>query len=167
MYKVQSHNLIRHLTITIILIISSLNINGQDSIEPKSTKNSISLDGATFKFIGTFSFNYERTIILSGHYKMLANAGIGGWYLTTISKWYNGPTIPLSLNNLVGSGNNYFETDLGIRYTSFSKQSDKGKSAFFPIFNLGYRYQRPNCKGLIFRSFIGLSGIGIGVGKAF
>ena len=158
---------LRDLIISTILIIGSLNLNGQNSIETKNTKNSISLDCATFKFIGMFSFNYERTIIYSAHYKMLAIAGIGGWYLTTISKWYYGPSIPLSLNNLVGSGNNYFETDLGIRYTSFSKQSDKGKSAFLPIFNLGYRYQRHDGKGLIFRSFIGLSGIGIGVGKAF
>ena len=118
---------LRDLIISTILIIGSLNLNGQNSIETKNTKNSISLDCATFKFIGMFSFNYERTIIYSAHYKMLANAGIGGWYLTTISKWYYGPSIPLSLNNLVGSGNNYFETDLGIRYTSFSKQSDKGR----------------------------------------
>jgi hypothetical protein len=156
-----------HFFISTILIISSLNISGQNSIEAKNTKNSVFLDCATFKFIGMFSFNYERTIILSAHYKMLANAGLGGWYLTTISKWYYGPSIPLSLNNLIGSGNNYFETDLGIRYTSFNKQSDKDKPAFFPIFNLGYRYQRPDGKGLIFRSFIGLSGIGMGVGKAF
>jgi len=67
----------------------------------------------------------------------------------------------------MGSGNNYFETDWGIRYTSFSNRSDNGRFAFFPIFNLGYRHQKPDGKGLIFRSFIGLSGIGIGVGKAF
>ena len=159
--------MLRDLIISTILIIGSLNLNGQNSIETKKTKNSISLDCATFKFIGMFSFNYERTIILSAHYKLIANTGLGGWYFTTISKWYYGPSIPLSLNNLIGSGNNYFETDFGLRYTSFSKQSDKNKPAFFPIFNLGYRYQRPDGRGLIFRSFIGLSGIGIGVGKAF
>ncbi len=48
-----------------------------------------------------------------------------------------------------------------------SKKYYSGKFSFFPIFNLGYRYQRPNGKGLIFRSFLGLSGLGIGVGKAF
>lgn len=153
--------------ISTILIISSLKISGQASPSAKDTRNSISLDGATLKFTGTFAFSYERTIIHSRHFKMLAGTGIGGWYLTTISKWYCGPSVPLSINNLVGSGNSYFETDLGIRYTSFSRKSDKGKFAFFPVFNLGYRYQRPDGRGLMFRSFVGLSGIGIGVGKAF
>ena len=158
---------IRYLIVSTILIISSLKINGQTSIDEKAMTNSISFDCATFKYIGMFSFNFETKIAYSDHFKMLANVGMGGWYLTTISEWYVGPTIPLSFNILVGSGNNYFETDLGMRYTSISKQYYSGKLSLFPIFNLGYRYQRPNGKGLIFRSFIGLSGLGIGVGKAF
>jgi len=74
------------------LIIS--NLNGQNSIETKNTKNPISLDCATFKFIGMFSFNYERTIIYSAHYKMLANAGIGAGIL---QQYQNGIMVPLYL----------------------------------------------------------------------
>jgi len=167
MHKGKSKYLVGQLTILIILLISSLNTYGQDTISIKNTKNSIQLDCATLVYVGMYSINYERTILQSGHFKMLVNAGVGGWYLTTISQWYTGYSIPFSLNYLIGSGNNYFETDFGIRYTAFSERSDKDISPFFPIFNLGYRYQRPNGKGLIFRSFIGLSGIGIGIGKAF
>jgi len=114
-----------------------------------------------------YSINFERAIFLTDHFKMLGSVGVGEWYFTTLSKWHYGYSMPLCLNLLIGSGNNYFETDLGMRFTSFNKQSDKDISPLFPILNLGYRYQRLNGKGLIFRSFIGLSGIGIGVGKAF
>jgi hypothetical protein len=80
---------------------------------------------------------------------------------------YSGFSIPVSFNFIEGSGNNHFEADLGARYTFYSKESDKDRSPYFPVINFGYRYQRPDGKGLIFRAFIGYSGIGIGVGKAF
>jgi hypothetical protein len=87
--------------------------------------------------------------------------------LTNLRQWYYGYAIPLSINNLFGSGNHHFETDIGLRYIFFKHNSDTDRSPYFPIFNFGYRYQRPDGKGLIFRSFIGLSGLGLGVGKAF
>jgi hypothetical protein len=70
-------------------------------------------------------------------------------------------------SSLIGSGNNYFEIDLGARYTFLREGSDKATSPYFPVLNIGYRYQRPDGKGLIFRSFLGLSGVGLGIGKAF
>ena len=165
MQKERFKYIIIYLSICSIFLCSSLNTNGQDTI--KYTKNSIFLDGSSIVYIGMYSINFERAIFQSNHFKMLGSVGVGGWYFTTISKWYYGYSMPLSLNLLIGSGNNYFETDLGMRFTSFSKQSNKDISPLLPIINLGYRYQRLNGKGLIFRSFIGLSGIGIGVGKAF
>lgn len=98
---------------------------------------------------------------------MLINTGVGGWYFSNISKSYYGLSFPLSINNILGKNNNYFEVDLGIRYTSFSKHSDKDLSALFPIFNIGYRHQSIDGKGLIFRTFLGTSGVGIAIGKAF
>lgn len=157
--------LVGYLTICSILLVNSLNTNGQDTI--RHTKNSIFLDGSSFVYIGMYSVNYERAIFLADRFKIFGSVGVGGWYFTTISKSYYGYSMPLCINFLKGSGNNYFETDLGVRFTSFSNQSNKDISPLFPILNLGYRYQRQNGKGLIFRSFIGLSGIGIGVGKAF
>ncbi|MBN1253580.1 MAG: hypothetical protein JXA16_15685 [Bacteroidales bacterium] len=43
----------------------------------------------------------------------------------------------------------------------------KKYTPFYPIVNLGYRYQKLNGKGLLFRVFVGSSGIGIGLGKVF
>ena len=167
MKKEKSKSVISYLVVSTILIICSLKINGQIAIDEKIAKNSFHFECATIKYIGMFSFNYERRIAFSSHFKMMANVGIGGWYLTDLSQWWAGPSIPLSLNILVGSGNNYVETDFGIRHTWISKQYYSGKFSFFPIFNVGYRYQKPNGNGLIFRTFIGLTGLGIGVGKAF
>ena len=154
------------LTIVIILIVS-FNVSAQNEPVVKKSKNTIQLDCATLIYVGMWSVNYERTILQSTHYNIIINAGFGGWYLTTISKWYSGYSFPLSFNNIIGSGNNHFEVDLGLRYTNLSDRVDNDRYSYFPVLNIGYRYQRPDGKGLLFRSFIGLTGIGIGLGKAF
>ena len=167
MKKEKSKSVISYLVVSTILIICSSKINGQIAIDEKIAKNSFHFECATIKYIGMFSFNYERRIAFSSHFKMMANVGIGGWYLTDLSQWWAGPSIPLSLNILLGPANNHFETDLGIRHTWIRNKNSSGKASFFPIYNMGYRYQRPDGKGVIFRLFIGLSGLGIGAGKAF
>lgn len=159
---------IRLLAMCIILQIIFLKANCQDTIRIIYIKNSIYVDCATLIYVGMYSFNYERTIFQTTQLKVNANVGVGGWYWTTISQKYKGYySLPFSFNFLIGSGNNYFETDLGTRYTVVREGTAKNKPPFFPIINLGYRYQRQDGKGLIFRSFIGFTGIGIGIGKAF
>jgi hypothetical protein len=165
--KKTTKQIMTFLIILFALFNCSLKLSGQDNLNATFKKNVVSVDLATFKFIGMSSINYERSLFDSKHLKILINTGIGGWYFTTISKWYYGCSIPLSINNLIGKNNNYFEIDIGVRYTSFNKRSEKDLSSLFPILNLGYRYQRPNGKGIIFRSFLGFSGIGLGLGKAF
>ena len=101
-------------------------------------------------------------------YKMNLNAGAGGWYLTDVSETAYGYSVPVSVSNLLGNGNNLFEFDIGVRYTFFNDRSTKTDlSPVYPVINFGYRHQKQSGKGLIFRAFIGSSGIGIGIGKAF
>jgi hypothetical protein len=157
----------RESTIILLLLICTIEINCQDSTFIIKPKNSITVEGATAVYTGMFALNYERTLVLKDIYRVILNTGFGGWYLAPLPKQYAGLSIPLSFNFLEGSGNNHFEADLGVRYTFYNKESDKDRSPFFPVINFGYRYQRPDGKGLIFRSFIGFSGIGIGAGKAF
>jgi hypothetical protein len=80
-----------------------------------------------------------------------------------------------------GSMNNHFEADLGIAFLfketvtvdalGYDPDEEaipvpsKIKGSIF-IFNLGYRYQKPD-GGILFRTYIGLQGIGIGLGYAF
>lgn len=162
-------SIIKHLVITSVLLITYVaGFSRTETVaDTTRTRNTIHLDGASLFYIGMYSLNYERTIFRTDHYNLSINAGFGGWYFIPISQSYYGYSIPLSFNNLIGSGNNYFETDIGLRYIFFNDKSSNDRSPYFPVFNLGYRYQRPDGKGLIFRTFIGLSGIGIGVGKAF
>jgi len=154
-------------TIFTLLNLNSFSANCQDSISFQKLKNSIHIDCATALYLGMASVNYERTIAYTNHYRLNLNSGFGGWYFVPIPKEYIGFSVPLSFNNLIGSGNNFLEADLGLRYTFLSKRSDKDRFQYFPILNLGYRFQRPNGKGLLFRSFFGYSGLGIGVGKLF
>lgn len=142
---------------------------GQDKPEVKILRNSILLTGSTLFYVGMYSLSYER-IIYSGNYlKIAVDAGVGEWYLSMISKTYNGYSMPLYFSTLIGRKSHYFEIDVGARYTVFGRNSakDSDLSPLYPELNLGYRYQRLDGKGLVFRSFIGLSGVGVGIGIAF
>lgn len=167
-FKERSTHLFKQILIGFILLSNALNSSGQDSLDYKHVKNLIHFDYATIILTGMYAVNYERAIYLSNHFKMYINAGVGSWYLVgSAFKEYSGCSVPLSLNGLVGAGNNHFEINIGVRYTFFGEYSEKDRSPFFPLFNLGYRYQKLKGKGLTFRSYIGYSGLGIGIGKAF
>ena len=146
---------------------STLDSKGQNASDKNQKKNTIHVNGATLKFIGMYSVNYERVLLNTQLLNININAGVGGWYVNKISETASGYSLPASFNNLVGKGNHFLEVDVGVRYTFLNEQSDTNISPFYPIINIGYRYQKQNGRGLIFRAFIGYSGIGVGIGKAF
>ncbi len=155
--------------ILIALVLSNAFFSyGQNKPELKVARNSIHLSASLFQFVGMYSLNYERSIFFRDHIRISLGSGIGEWYYAIpISRPYYGFSLPLYTSALLSRNNNHFEIDLGLRYTLFSKGSNKDNSPYYPELNLGYRFQRIDGKGLLFRSFIGLSGIGIGLGKAF
>ncbi|MBK7712894.1 MAG: hypothetical protein IPN67_10445 [Bacteroidales bacterium] len=157
---------IRSLTGVLFFIMICSDIFSQETY-PKIQKNSVYIEAASAIYIGDATLNYERAVVQGDQIKLFLNTGIGVWYLVPVPKSYSGLSIPLRLNTLLGSGNNFFEIDAGLRYTFYNAESNDDLSPLFPILNLGYRYQRQDGKGLLFRAFIGLSGIGIGVGKSF
>jgi hypothetical protein len=158
----------KSLIITSLLGLPTICIYGQDSISYNKLKNSIHLDCATALYVGMASINYERSIVYTKTYKLNLSSGFGGWYFITPGPdQYYGWSVPISFHNLLGSRNSYFEVDLGARYTFLTGRSDKDRFHYLPIFNLGYRYQRLDGRGLLFRTFVGLSGFGIGAGKIF
>lgn len=69
-----------------------------------------------------------------------------------------------AITMLTGKGNNHFEINGGVFIGRYADVKDE----FFalPIFDLGYRYQRPE-GGPLFRAKVGVLGIGVGFGYAF
>ena len=64
---------------------------------------------------------------------------------------------------LTGKKNNHFELNAG----GFLGFEDTYNEAFiFPIFNVGYRYQKPE-GGFIFRANAGIISLGLSFGYAF
>ncbi len=155
--------------VIIFLLLLSIpwKINGMDPDKQINKKNSIQIEGATLKYIGMYSITYEHLVLSLNSLNLFLSSGLGGWYFIPISQLYYGLSVPISINGIIGGRNSHFEFNLGLRYLFFNENSDEGISPYFPLINIGYRYQNPSGKGLIFRSYIGCTGIGIGIGKAF
>ena len=129
--------------------------------------------------VGLFSqgvMNYERQIY-SGK-KVNWYGRLGGGYGVNYSdglfddKLGWGGLAAISL--LTGENNNYFELNAGV-FMGFDKDvnidSDWNKTYTFerfmsPIFNVGYRYQKPD-GGFIFRANAGIISLGLSIGYAF
>ena len=116
--------------------------------------------------VGLFSqgvINYERQI-LSGKtvswYGRLGG-GYGGW-LEPFSAEYGWGGLG-AITMLTGKKNNHFELNAG----GFLGFEDRNNEALiFPIFNVGYRYQKPE-GGFIFRANAGIISLGLSFGYAF
>lgn len=169
--------------IILILIVFPDTIFSQEN-RPLEAKNSLSLDAASMLYTGNYAINYERQIYSTQSYRSMINIGFGVWYslnnygsinLEHIVASYS---VPITLNTILGSGKWRFECDFGVRLLigkGWGTFQDNGVAQSYPIFddsigrpvfNVGYRYQKPNGK-FIFRTFVGLGGIGLGIGRAF
>lgn len=159
----------KYLSVVLLFILSVLTAvcTGQGPVSDKRYYNSVQVEGATAVYIGMFSLNYERQFVLGTGVKGAISAGAGSWYFLPVIKYYHGISLPVSFNILIGKRNNYFEADAGLRYTFLNKHPVEDINEIFPVFNIGYRYQKSDNKGLIFRLYLGLSGVGIGIGKPF
>ena len=120
--------------------------------------------------IGLFSqgvINYERQIF-SG--KTSWYGRLGGGYGGMIEwrgdfGWGGFGAITM----LTGKKNNHFELNAGsfFGYNAIDWfEVDKDEPFIFPIFNLGYRYQKPD-GGFIFRANAGIISLGLSFGYAF
>ena len=141
------------------------------NIEVPRKKNSFLISGASSIMLnGMYSFDYERNVYQKGKFETLLRFGYGEWYFIdhgVFTNIINGNSINTSINGLLGESSHKFEINLGIRYIFLEKWEKERISQYLPIFNIGYRYQNPLGKGLIFRAYVGDTGLGIAVGKAF
>lgn len=117
------------------------------------------------------SIDYERNIINSKLIRLNIEGTFGKFfrsYTWDSSQSYPGfPSITSSINSLLGKKSNFLELSLGARYSIINDDYYKYINPLFPVFNIGYRYQNLNKSGLIFKVFIGTTGIGLSTGIAF
>jgi hypothetical protein len=154
----------RYFYALMIFLILASSARAQSKGKGKYVKNSVFFEISNLKYIGTASLNLEHILFYSKPFSLMASTGFGGFYTTTISQWYYGFTTPLCLNGIIGEKKNHFEFDLGARY-NFGPHIQKDISPFYPVINVGYRYQVPRKKGPTYRVFIGSNGIGFSLGK--
>lgn len=136
----------------------------------KRAKNAILINGANAYFMGMYSFEYERNVFKKGKFETLLRIGYGGWYYIEYGIFSNiiyGKSIITSVNALIGKNSHKFEFNIGVRYIFLEDWETQKVNQYRSILNIGYRYQNPEGKGLIFRAYLGETGIGIAVGKAF
>ena len=148
---------------TILMLIPVL-LTGQNEPNTKINLPKKNIYGELH--VGLFSqgvMNYERQIF-SGKtvswYGRLGG-GYGGW-LEPFSADYGWGGLG-TITMLTGKKNNHFELNAG----GFLGFEDTYNEAFiFPIFNVGYRYQKPE-GGFIFRANAGIISLGLSFGYAF
>jgi len=164
--NLKTKNTVRFLMLFLVFLVLASGVNGQRKGKGKYIKNSMFVELTNLKYVGTASVNIEHNLFFSKPFSLTISGGFGGFYTKTISDWYYGFMVPISLNGLVGEKKNHLEFNLGARY-NFGPRTDKAVSPYYPIINLGYRYQVPRKQGPIYRIFIGSNGIGFGLGSTF
>jgi hypothetical protein len=149
----------------------SQNLIGQNS-EDLRKKNVIKGSMSSAGIInGMMSIDYERSLFDRKFFILNIEGTYGKYYQTYTDEAFQSlpgfHSFTSSIIGIFGKKSNFFEFDLGVRYSIVEERYSKSINSFFPVGNIGYRYQNPFGKGLVFRGFIGTVGIGISIGKAF
>ena len=157
--------LIKSFLILIVFIqLFTISLNGQNNNDSLS-ENSIYIDASNLIITGSYSINYEKVIYHADNLVSNVNVGFGRWYLLTHEHPETATTIPLSLNLLLGN-KKFVEVDIGYRIIFVDNPNTFKKVDKYAILNIGYRYQ--NFKSdLLFRAYIGITGVGLSIGKCF
>ncbi len=162
----------KKILISLIICLNIIQLNAQtDSLLVK--KNVIKLNATVFPdYFHSYSVAYERNIFAKKWLKLNVEADAGVVYSLCNKVWYHKvcklPSFSTSVNTLFGRKSHYFEINTGVRYFIFCEEEyNYIFKEWMPVLNLGYRYQNPKGRGLVFRTFIGLFGVGISVGKSF
>jgi hypothetical protein len=150
----------------IVFLILSTSLQAQRRRRGFYTKNAALAELSFLRYQASGSLIYERTFYYSRGVSLTGSTGIGAFYTSANTGKFNGFSVPVRINFILGDGDNHFEAGLGAGYT-FGNKINKDLSPISPLLNIGYRYQQSKGKGLIFRAFAGTMGIGVGVGKGF
>lgn len=149
----------KKLLLAVIIGIIGLSANAQTSEQNEMSKNSIYFDTGLMPGIHVF-VNYERSLYQGKKVSWFGRAGFGYGGILLVDGGFGGLG---AITMLTGKKNSHFELNTGV----FSGVNiDDSDSVTLPLFDVGYRYQKPE-GGFVFKAKIGILGIGIGLGYAF
>jgi hypothetical protein len=146
--------------VLVITILSGLfSANAQSLEKNEMSKNSIYFDTGIVPGVHAF-VNYERSLYQGKKVSWYGRAGFGYGGLLLVDGGFGGLG---AITMLTGKKNPHFELNTGV----FSGVNiDDSDSVTLPLFDVGYRYQKPT-GGFVFKAKIGVLGIGFGLGYAF
>ncbi len=148
-----------------ILLWSNL-ISAQTNETVKKSKFNVHVEAATVLIAHPVSINFEvkfpsikpKKIHWYGKFGYLYTAPCS---FCTDDEYISGALLGVTM--LTGRGNHHFEVNGDIFLGTIKENEDPRLG---PLVNIGYRFQKPE-GGIIFRTKIGLTGAGIGLGYAF
>jgi hypothetical protein len=143
---------------------------GQDRVDIK--RNLIKGTFATSGILnGMISIDFERNLVFSDIYKLNLEGTYGKYYQIHVKEAFQSyPTfnsITSCINSLVGRKSHFLEISTGVRYSIIKVDYYDDIKPFFPVLNIGYRFQNYYKTGLIFRAFLGTTGFGMSTGITF
>ena len=128
-------------------------------------------DGGTIIIFNAASVNIEGRLISteSNMFHLYGRLGFGKMIIARLFVDKNESTGGIAaLTMLIGKEKHHFEGNIGMFLGTGSKwiRDDQNKLNWYPIVEVGYRYQKIG-NGIIVRAKIGTLGVGIGLGYAF
>ena len=158
--------------IQLLLIVSFIcnNSIGQDNENIK--RNLIKGSAATSGILnGMISIDIERNLLFKDFFKLNIEGTYGKYYQIHIKEAFQSyPTfnsITSCINSLVGRKSHFLEMSVGVRYSIIKVDYYDDIRPLFPVLNIGYRFHNYYKKGLVFRTFLGTTGLGLSAGIAF
>lgn len=162
----------RRLIFIVSVIALTNNYLISQELESPVKKNVVKGSAASSGIInGMISIDYERNIHSTKHFKLNIEGTYGKYYQTFTKDTFQSlpgfHSFTSSLNTLIGKKSHFFEFSIGARYSIIQDEYYDSINPWYPVMNIGYRYQNPLGTGIVFKSFLGYTGIGISLGKSF
>ncbi|MEO0900240.1 MAG: hypothetical protein AAFY71_27775 [Bacteroidota bacterium] len=149
------------LLISFFLFVSPSHGQQKDSPMPN---NVIFAQGGTVFVNGHLAAGLERRIWSQPNDAFHFYGGLGyGRYRAAL--FFSGAGPRAHISGFTGAGAHHFEISLATYYLP-STDTTPDEGGFGPDLSIGYRYMRPE-GGFVFKGFVALTGVGIGLGLGF
>jgi hypothetical protein len=144
---------------SILFMFFCMHTDAQNTESITFSKNNLYVDVGGH-FGAQVSLNYECQFYSGKKVTWYGRGGLGAAGIIMATGGLGGLG---AVTMVTGKGNRHFELNGG---AFVGYDTDLNQMFLFPLLDFGYRYQKPE-GGFIFKSKLGILGIGIGIGYAF